>query len=97
MIRPDPKPPKPVRLKGVAKVKFRWTVAERANFLCADCGEYAGLNVGTQFDVLKHGHVAHIKSYGAGGGDTMDNVKWKCHHCHIVKEHGPQWSVKENK
>lgn len=33
------------------------------------------------------GHMAHIKSRGAGGIDTLDNVVTKCAHCHLIKEH----------
>ena len=92
-MNPQPKT-KPIRLKGKAKTEFRRAVAERAKYHCEDCGCHAPSLVYGVFDVFNCGHVAHIKSYGAGGGDTMDNVKWKCNHCHIEKEHGPRWSHK---
>ena len=85
-LNPDPKI-KTLRLYGKAKTEFRRKVAERALEFCDVCGWYAPLKWDGVFD---SGHVAHIKSYGAGGGDTMDNVKWKCPDCH-GKEHGPQW------
>ena len=83
---------KTVRLKGKAKTKFRRKVAWRAFGFCEECNGNAPIFVDGVFDVFTCGHVSHIKSYGAGGGDTMDNVKWKCYQCHIVKEHGPRWS-----
>ena len=86
MINPCPKHI-PVRLKGKAKSEFRRAVAERANFKCEDCGRYVPSLIYGVFCVFNCGHVAHIKSYGVGGGDTMENVKWKCYSCHILKEH----------
>ena len=84
----------PIRLKGKAKTEFRRAVAKRANEFCEECGVHAPRLFQGYFNSMWCGHVAHIKSYGAGGGDTMDNVKWKCNHCHIEKEHGPRWSRK---
>ena len=85
--------PKTTRLKGKGKTEFRKKVFNRSSGFCEDCGVYAPLldNDGL-FDVFMCGHVSHIKSYGAGGGDTLDNVKWKCYNCHINKEHGPKFS-----
>ena len=83
---------KPIRLKGKAKKDFRIAVGTRAYFHCEICGIYAPVDFYGEFDLHYCGHVSHIKSYGAGGGDTMDNVKWKCFSCHIEKEHGPRWS-----
>ena len=31
------------------------------------------------------GHMAHVKSRGAGGPDTLENVLTKCAHCHLVR------------
>jgi len=36
---------------------------------------------------LQSGHMAHIKSRGASGSDTLDNVVTKCSRCHIELEH----------
>ena len=93
MLNPCPKH-KPIRLKGKAKTEFRRKVAERAGEFCDVCGVHAPRLWRGRFNRLWCGHVAHIKSYGAGGGDTMDNVKWKCNYCHIEIEHGPRWSQK---
>ena len=85
-IRPDPKI-KPIRLKGKAKTEFRKKVFKRAGGMCHDCGNYAPRLWHGVFNRLWCGHVSHIKSYGAGGGDTMDNVHWKCNECHITNGH----------
>jgi len=87
---------KPLRLTGKKKTKFRRDVAERAGEACEGilpngrrCGKSAPLKWN---GVFYSGHVCHKKSYGAGGGDTMENVYWGCPKCHLVNEHGPQWS-----
>lgn len=73
--------PKPhtTRLKGKAMEQLRRECFERDKGICQVCGKYAS---------WEQGHMAHVKSRGAGGGDTLDNVKWKCPYCHICKEHG---------
>jgi len=83
---------KPIRLKGKAKRKLRIAVFEREDGICQDCKKYAPLNGTSIFDI---GHEAHIKSVGSGGEDKMDNVRWLCYSCHIIKEHGPRWSKNE--
>ena len=80
---------KPVRLKGKAYTEFRYKVFFRAGGICQDCKKWAGIKGP---DVFSIGHVAHIKSRGAGGGDTMDNVRWLCYQCHILKDHGLKFS-----
>ena len=80
-MKPQPKP-KTIRLKGKAYTKFRLEVYEREEGLCQDCGVFVPALIDGRFDEFLCGHVAHIKSRGACGGDTHDNVKWKCfkHH-----------------
>ncbi|NQT04169.1 MAG: hypothetical protein HQ580_19240 [Planctomycetes bacterium] len=85
--KPNPKI-KAVRLYGKAKQKFRVGVAKIANEFCK-CGTYAPANLENgSFDVFRCGHLSHIKSYGAGGGDALDNVEWKCYNCHMLGEDG---------
>ena len=79
---------KPIRLKGKAYQEFRGQVYDATEGFCEDCGVWAPLlDSDGVFDVFTCGHISHIKSRGAGGGDTLDNAKWKCFNCHIVKEH----------
>ena len=88
----------PLRLKGKAKTEFRRDVAERAGERCEAIkpnGKVCGVHAPLKWNgVFYSGHVCHIKSYGAGGGDTMDNVYYGCPKCHLENEHGPRWSHK---
>ena len=90
---PDPKP-QTIRLKGKAYKEFRETLYRRDKGMCQDCDKWVPLYDGGVFNLFTCAHVAHIKSRGAGGGDTLDNAKLKCYECHINKEHGPQWGIK---
>lgn len=76
-VTPIPKP-KTVRLKGKAMEQLRWQVYRRANGFCETCGKWVG---------FADGHLSHIKSRGAGGGDTLENTRWKCVECHSGLEH----------
>lgn len=87
MIHPQPKP-KRVRLKGKAYTEFRKAVYEREQGICQGCRQYAPLLWGGVFNEYRCGHVSHKKSRGAGGGDTMDNVKWLCFDCHRAEHDG---------
>ena len=89
-LYPVPKPQKPILLKGKAYTAFRLEVFEHFKGFCQDCGHWFPLNGNS---VFIHGHVSHIIRR-AKGGDILANVKWKCYNCHINKEHGPQWSKK---
>jgi hypothetical protein len=44
--------------------------------------------------VFRCGHVVHLKSRGSGGSDDMSNLTWGCYSCHILGDHGVQWSSK---
>jgi hypothetical protein len=89
-FNPNPKNP-PIRLYGKAKTEFKRKLWIKAGKRC-QCGRLLSMtgNLFTNF-----AHLAHIKSYGAGGGDTEDNCKIKCYDCHIIVEHGPRWSKNE--
>lgn len=98
-FRPDPKPEKPIRLKGKKLRKLRQDCYDRAMGLCEaenDKGHRCRKAAPWSGGVFVRGHMAHIKSRGAGGSDTLDNVLWKCPECHLQKEHGPQWSFRKN-
>lgn len=38
-------------------------------------------------DVFTRAHLAHIKSRGASGSDTIENTRIRCFHHHIEVEH----------
>ena len=87
-----PKRP-PKRLHGKAYSKLRKEVYETAGGICSRCGAYAPLtDENGQFDVFSCGHVAHRKSRGSGGDDTIENTDWLCPTCHLEGDHGPRWS-----
>lgn len=93
-INPQPKP-ETTRLKGLKYKAFREQVFQHYEGICAECGDFAPLyDYEGVFDIWVCGHVAHIKSRGAGGGDVIENVRWKCPSCHLNKEHSPRWSRK---
>jgi len=77
LCRTQPKP-KTIRLKGKALENLRREVFERDRGFCQQCGVWVS---------WKDGHMAHIKSRGAGGEDAMENTVWKCPYCHIFLEH----------
>ncbi len=90
-FNPDPKK-KRIQLKGRAYTELRRKVWEKQAGRCADCGEWVPLKGSSVFDMA---HLAHIKSKGARGDDTEENTRILCYFCHLIKEHGPQWSKKE--
>jgi len=69
-----------IRLKGKPLADLRRQCFTRDGWACVDCG------VGVSW---ASGHMAHIKSRGAGGSDVLENVRTKCAGCHD-KEHHPK-------
>jgi 5-methylcytosine-specific restriction endonuclease McrA len=80
---------KPVRLTGKALEDLRRHCFARDGFRCqhhiAQCGPF--YQPCRKLVTWESGHMAYIKSRGAGGGDTLDNVITKCAECHIGREH----------
>lgn len=66
-----------VRLKGQALADLRRQRFVLDGWRCIDCG--TGVSWAS-------GHLAHVKSRGAGGSDTIENTRTKCAECHM-KEH----------
>jgi len=94
-MNPNPKQKTP-RFKGRAYSKFRLMVSIHFGERCLSCGGYAPLfDRDGVYDVFTCGHVSHIRSKGAGGGDTIENVRWECYECHINRKHGPRWNYLE--
>lgn len=77
-VRPLPKPPKQIRLKGKDMEGLRRECFKRDNYTCVQCKIPVSWATG---------HMAHIKSHGAGGSDVLENVRTKCRDCHLNKEH----------
>jgi 5-methylcytosine-specific restriction endonuclease McrA len=65
------------RLKGKALVHLREQCLDRDGYKCCICGKRVS---------WKSGHMAHIKSRGAGGEDVIENVRTLCAEDHM-KEH----------
>jgi len=78
MIYPDPKK-HTIRLKGKAMEQLRRECYIRDTGICKSCGNPTS---------WERGHMAHIRSRGAGGEDILSNVLWKCMECHLGLEHG---------
>ena len=69
-----------IRLKGEALEGLRQRVFLRDKWTCQDCGVVCSWT---------SGHLAHIKSRGAGGSDTEENTRLLCIDCHD-REHRPK-------
>ena len=67
-----------IHLKGKAMEELRRRVFVRDGWACRGCGASCS---------WASGHLAHIKSRGAGGSDTEENTRLLCGNCHRA-EHG---------
>ena len=65
-----------VRLKGADMAQLRALVYVRDGGRCVDCHDRLYM---TQPPFME---LSHIKSRGAGGGDTMENCVTRCRECH---------------
>jgi len=74
----------PTRLKGPAIARLRIDCFLRDEGRCGECDCRVYLDRGF-FDRM---HMAHIKSRGAGGPDTLDNVRTLCMKCHMLEHNG---------
>jgi len=74
-----------VRLYGKALEALRRECWLRHNKTCQTCGERVYYQARFDGDPLAY-DMAHIVSCGAGGSDTLENIRCKCHQCHM-KEH----------
>ena len=72
-----------VRLWGAAVGKLRNDCFERDQFKCQECGR--GVSPHTFEGAQDHADMAHIIGRGAGGSDTLDNVRTLCHECHMIE------------
>ena len=74
-----------VRLTGKALQELRRERWEADGRKCT--AEGCGVPLPLNGDVFTRAHLAHIKSRGAGGGDTFENTRTRCFRCHIELEH----------
>jgi 5-methylcytosine-specific restriction endonuclease McrA len=74
-----------VRLTGKDLWELRRICWLRDNGRCRKCNEQTAYFPRFDGDPLAY-DMAHIKSRGAGGSDTLDNVQTLCHRDHM-REH----------
>lgn len=75
----------PVRLYGADKTKLREECFTRDQLLCQECGCKVFPHF-PDWHPMK-ADMAHIIGLGAGGSDTLENVRTLCHRDHM-DEHG---------
>lgn len=76
------------RLSGVQMAELRFQCFLRDNFTCCECGEPVLIENVIEISNPRRAHMAHIKSRGAGGTDTLDNVRTLCGRCHGREHNG---------
>ena len=74
-----------VRLDAIEMKALRAACWDRDKGICQETGERLYWEPRFPGDPLAY-DMAHIRSRGAGGNDTLDNVRALCHSCHM-KEH----------
>lgn len=75
-----------MKISRKEKEAVRRKVYEEANECCEEC------NIGLVFEAggWSSMHLAHIKSRGAGGDWSRDNLRCLCINCHLVECHNPK-------
>jgi 5-methylcytosine-specific restriction endonuclease McrA len=87
-MNPQPKQ-KPVRLTGTDRILFKHSLLADQGFKCHHCKTYMRNTLQNQ--------LHHLKSRGAGGGDTKDNCVILCWKCHRLAHDGKIKIVKQTK
>ena len=77
-MTPNPKK-KRLKLSVDDYQALRKFACDRAMSHCEHCGQWCP---------LANGHLHHVISRGAGGGDLADNVLWLDYLCHHKKHMG---------
>ena len=74
-----------IRLYGPDLTKLRDECFDRDMGICGKCGKliYKYARYAGDPDAYD---MAHVQSRGAGGSDTLENVRALCHRCHM-REH----------
>lgn len=70
-------------LSAKEKEIIRHAVYERDQGRCVDCGKPVTEKAG-YWDAM---HLMHLRSLGAGGDWSMENLATGCIYCHIGKRH----------
>ena len=73
-----------VRLTGENLKELRRACYDRDQGYCCECFNPVSDNL-PEWHPNRY-HMAHLKSRGAGGSDSLDNVRTLCASCHM-KEH----------
>ena len=81
-----------IRLKGADLLLLRDACWKRDEGRCQECGERVYWNAPPEHP-LKF-DMAHVKSRGSGGSDTLENVQTLCHQCHMKEHSGLRSSLK---
>lgn len=76
-----------VRLTGPALRQLRADCWCRDHCDCQICGMFTHYAPRYDGDPFAY-DMAHIVSRGAGGSDTLDNVRTLCHRCHMAEHNG---------
>ena len=75
-------------LTGDDLTALRRECMRRDDWHCVECGRPVSDRVPEWAD--NRAHMAHIVSRGAGGSDTLENVRTLCKRHHSVGEHNPK-------
>jgi 5-methylcytosine-specific restriction endonuclease McrA len=75
----------PIRLEGAALEELRVQCFTRDRYICQECGCVVTRQVPEWHPI--RADMAHILGRGAGGPDTIENVRTLCHKDHML-EHG---------
>ena len=76
-----------VRLSGEALERLRIERWHYDRGYCQECT--VATHFRARWDGDPHAYdMAHIVSRGAGGSDTLDNVRTLCHRCHMAEHNG---------
>lgn len=74
-----------IRLSGASMERLREKRYEIDGGKCTFKG--CGIWLPLYGSVFNRAHLAHIKSHGAGGSDTLANTRIRCFHHHVEVEH----------
>ena len=80
-----------IRLKGDDLKMLRLQCLQRDRGRCRECHVRVSDSL-PDWHPLKY-HMAHIKSRGANGSDTIDNVRTLCGDCHRKEHQGTLYNA----